>query len=82
MSKFIHEVICKPLKCVLRSLDKDQEVQILITGLNTDFLIHVFSIKLRYPDFDANASATTFVHILSHGVTVLVKGNDRLLEYS
>lgn len=30
MSKFIDEVICKSLKCVLESLDNDQDGQISI----------------------------------------------------
>jgi len=70
------------LKCVLTSLDKDEEGQIPITGLSTDLLIYAFSIKLCYPDFEANASVTAFFLILYCGVTVLLKGYDRLLEYS
>lgn len=78
MSRFIHEVIYKPLKHNLESLDKDQEGQILVTGLNTDLLISILSTKIFYPDFEAISSVTSASLILSPGVMVQLKGGDRL----
>lgn len=51
LRRSIHEVIYKALKHILKSLDKDQEGHILITGMNTDLWIYKFSIKPFYLDF-------------------------------
>lgn len=50
----------------------------LVTSLNTNLWMYMFSIKLFYPDFEANSSFTSVILICSPGVVVLLRGGDRL----